>query len=122
MPSGTIDNHEDMNMFRKSPAEVLKVQTHDARIETIEEKSMLFASRGPNRSNDVRTLKTILPRQRRAQAFNCPYFRYDSLLTKPGFVLEPDLDGFVAMELLFFPKRRAGFFFQSSIARGSFFG
>ena len=65
MPTRAVNHHEGMNMFGKSTAEVLKINTHDSGIKTIKQKGMFVASAGSDGTDDVGTFEAILSWERR---------------------------------------------------------
>lgn len=93
---------------------------HDVSVESIKQKRELlpcFRVYGPD---DVGTFEAILPRSLLSDAFDRPEAVADPLLAESGFVLVPDLETAVLFPFLI--DEALGFFFQSSMTSGSFFG
>lgn len=122
MPSGSVHNHDRLYMFRKPSSEVLQVKTHDSGIKAVKQECVLVPSCRPDGTDKIGAFEAILPGKRWATAFQSPDFRYNSLLAKSCFVLEPDLKGLFGVKELLLLEEILGFFFHSSIATGSFFG
>ncbi len=123
MPSGTVDDHNGVDVVWQGGGEADEEQRHRGGIDEGEYQGEVLAAGGVHGGEDVGPLVTDLPRPPGSSAPTPPAMADPSLVADPGFVLEPELDAGLGMRGLDALQRLAEpLFLKPSSASGSFSG
>ena len=123
VPSGTIDDHDGVDVVWQGGGEVGEEERHRGSVDEGEYQGEVLAAAGVHGGEDIGPLVTDLPRPPGPSAPMPPAMADPPLVADTGFVLEPELDAGLGMRGLDTLQRRAEPpFLKLSSASASFSG
>lgn len=123
MPARAIEDEDAMCSGRDGARDFGQVGRHRLGVDGGQDQACRNASCRTDRAEDIRPLITCVARRTGSGAAPGPDAGQGSLLADPGFILEPDFDGFALRSLRDRRRyRRAEVFLNASCASGSVLG
>lgn len=122
MPSGAIDQHGSVNVWRELRRDFIKMQLHHFGVYRGQDQANGHVACGAERTEDIGVFVTRVDGRTQADSRGPPASRPRTLLPYSAFVLTPDFDDFVRMRRLDFTDDLGEFFLNASIASASCFG
>jgi len=97
MPSGAVENHDDMDVLRNGAGELGEVEVHHRLVGIGQDQGEGLTGGGFDGAEDVGPFEALVAEPRRSLAAGPPAVAEAAFLANPCFILEPERNPLVWM-------------------------